>query len=346
MRAFDRIFRTGTVIFFIGATAVGAQSLNSIRGPAEEPPPSYQGRQYVDSAGCVFVRAGVGGNVTWVPRVDRQRRPICDQTQTLGGGARAVAEAPRTAPAPANPVAAATPVAARPSATSAAPAAAPPSTGVAILAASSGPPSTADAATLQAACDGKAPGSLYRVSIGSRQFTVRCGSQAPRPARVTPRSDHVAVARTYGSDSIPVPEGYASAHAPGRLNPYRAQGTPEGEAAMNRLWTRTVPRREIPGAAAATGAPGHVFASSKRLATSSAPQMHRVQVATFGNVENAAHARERFRALGLPVETRKLGRGGFLYEVIYLGPFLRKDELDGALEAARRAGFHDARAVR
>ncbi len=345
MRALNRIFRSGTVIFFIGATTAGAQGLGSIRGPAEEPPPSYQGRQYVDSTGCIFVRAGVGGNVTWVPRVDRQRRPICGETPTLEGGARAVAEAASTAPAPVKPVAAAPPVAAPPRVTSAAPAAAPASTGVAILAASSGSPSAADAATLHAACDGKTRGSLYRVSIGSRQFTVRCGSQAPHPARVAPTASRTAVARADGA-IMPVPEGYQPAHKPGRLNPYRAQGTPEGEAAMNGLWTQTLPRREIPGAAVAAGAPGHVYASSKRLATSSAPQMHRVQVATFGNVENAARTRAQFRALGLPVETRKLGRGGFLYEVIYLGPFVRKDELDGALEAARRAGFHDAQAVR
>lgn len=361
MRRLNRFFRIGVVFFAVSATAASAQGLNSIRGPAEEPPPGYQGRQYVDSAGCIFVRAGVGGNITWVPRVDRDRRQICGQTPTPGRAATAVAQTPRTAPAPsptavprpaAAPVTVAPPVAARPApppALAAAPAPAVPA-GVVVLTASAGAPSASDAAVLGNVCEQRRPGGNYRVTIGSRQFTVRCGPQTQRTAdktqSVAPRRASVPESTRDAGFGIAVPEGYQPAHEPGRLNPYRAQGTPEGEAAMNRLWTQTVPRREIPGAAKATRAQGYVFASSRGLLASSAPEMHRVQVATFANPENAEQTRARFRTLGLPVETRLLGRGGFLYEVVYLGPFLRRDELEGALEAARRAGFGDARAVR
>jgi len=83
----------------LGVGYAGAQSLRDTPIPAEFPPGSYEGRQYVDSEGCVFVRAGVAGNVSWVPRMTRDREPLCGFQPTLT--ARAAPEAaPRAAPAP------------------------------------------------------------------------------------------------------------------------------------------------------------------------------------------------------------------------------------------------------
>ncbi|MEB8387291.1 SPOR domain-containing protein [Rhodobacteraceae bacterium KMM 6894] len=68
--------------------------------PAEFPPSSFQGRQYVDSKGCVFVRAGIDGNVTWIPRVSRSRQQVCGQ-QPMTAVAKAAAPTAKARPGPA-----------------------------------------------------------------------------------------------------------------------------------------------------------------------------------------------------------------------------------------------------
>ncbi|WP_323766670.1 SPOR domain-containing protein [Marinovum sp.] len=113
--------------FSASATATVAQIREDLATPAELPPSSFSGRQYVDSRGCIYIRAGIDGNVTWVPRVDRDRQVICGQEAAPAAAPARVVEAPapvvEPAPAPAaspapaaRPAPAATPapVAARP----------------------------------------------------------------------------------------------------------------------------------------------------------------------------------------------------------------------------------------
>ncbi|MCR9109912.1 hypothetical protein [Marivita sp. XM-24bin2] len=69
-------------VLLVSSVSASAQGLQ-VSPPAELPPASYDARQYVDSRGCVYVRAGVDGAVNWVPRVGRDRQPICGQAPSL-----------------------------------------------------------------------------------------------------------------------------------------------------------------------------------------------------------------------------------------------------------------------
>ncbi len=72
-----RVIAVNVIVASLGLGVVHAQSFSPMDSPAEFPPASYKGKQYVDSRGCVYIRAGIDGNVTWVPRVSRDRKVIC-----------------------------------------------------------------------------------------------------------------------------------------------------------------------------------------------------------------------------------------------------------------------------
>ncbi|MES2667337.1 MAG: SPOR domain-containing protein [Pseudomonadota bacterium] len=85
-----------------GVTPAAAQSVRDLGGPAEQPPAGFKGQQYVDSRGCVFLRAGYGGQITWIPRVSRDRKQLCGYA---GSGRQVEVTEAAPMPVPKQPVA-------------------------------------------------------------------------------------------------------------------------------------------------------------------------------------------------------------------------------------------------
>lgn len=248
----SRVFAAAAFAASIGLGNAQAQSQNNGLVPAEFPPASYQGRQYVDSQGCVFIRAGIDGNVTWVPRVTRSRKVICGFKPTFAR--KAAVPEPETVTAP-KPVPVAKPVPKRAAKPKAQPVRTAPQ------------PNIPGNRGRQAACRGG--NAVSQPYVGRVGDNVRCGpqqgtfatnlhrrsddrgaavtarQQAPaEPVRVVPR--HVYEDQVTCVPGISIPEGYKPAWDDDRLNTRRAHQTMAGKAQMDQIWTETVPRKLIP----------------------------------------------------------------------------------------------------
>ena len=276
-----------------------------INSPRDVPPSGYSGRQFVDSAGCVFVRAGVGTSVNWVARVDRGGAHLCGYVPTFGATAVATtappAAAPRAAvgaptatialtttpppaglvPRPVMPTVAAVPATAPVAvATVASPAS--PGAYVSPYVAQTGAVApalptivaTVAVTNAQAVCPNLSP-VAQRYMLSDGRHVVRCGPQTADPVGYI-NGAGVPGLRVAGVAPAPVavavPQGYRAAWDDDRLNPYRGQGSASGAAQMAQMWSDDVPAKLMSAqpARAATRSATHTTLSSKSAAATQA----------------------------------------------------------------------------
>lgn len=326
------------------ASTVAAQDLRDVDGPAEFPPDSYEGAQYVDSRGCVFVRAGISGNVTWIPRVNRERTLLCGFEPTFAQAAPALPVIPDPVAPVAGPSLAPT-VAEAPAAPPAPVAAAPQPTA----------PATQTAEPLRLtraeACAGiTGPHPRYmNVATGA---PIDCGPAVPapaaRPAAPAPAPAPTPVATTAAPEPMRITRAEACAGITGPHPRYLdvSTGAPvdcgEGPVRTAATTDPVVPDDWPPGGYRDVWSDGRLN-PERGLTDATVQQMSFVQIGTFAVPSNAERTANRFSAMGLPVRvTNYDAGGGVTYRVVYSGPFVEASELSAALHRARAEGFEDA----
>lgn len=315
-----KVLNTTVLATVLSASVAGAQGLAQLGGPSNLPPAGFAGQQFVDNRGCLFLRAGFGTTVNWVPRVDRRHKPLCGYPPTFGAPVVAAVEedlAPDPHVVVAAPMVVAPVVAARP---------------VVVAAAQPQPLVGEPVAALP-----RRQGSLQEMLFGSPRQV-----QAASPAPVVAASNAVP----------PPPRGYKLAWKDDRLNPRRGLGTAEGQARQDQVWTRDVPAVLVAAQPQATAA-ARPRVTVSTMSAPEAPVVQQaqpmaqaaasyVQVGTFGQPENADGVKARLAALGLPVSAATITRKGKVLQIVYAGPFGSAAAARAALNTARGAGFGDA----
>lgn len=293
----------GAVVMSIGMA--DAQSLRQVTSPSNPPPASFKGQQFIDSRGCVFVRAGFDGRVNWVPRIDGSRRPICGMQPTGSAPPPQVAEELPQVAAPVQ-VAEAAPQA-QPQARARTP-------GKGLFAFLFAPAPVALPVMTQAA--------PAEVAV---TFTQPIRRELPKPPK--------GWSYAWSDDRLNPMRGVGTPAGQAAQDRLYTQDVPM-------VLIADLPAKEQAKlqAKAERAAP----ATRVTLSTMSAPEAAQggilVQVGCFGDPSNAERAMGKIAGLGLPVSTGS--QKGL--KVVMAGPFGSAAEAQAGLGALRAAGFADA----
>lgn len=350
-----KILSTAVVVAVFSAGAAMAQAG---RVPAEMPPASYTATQYVDSAGCVFIRAGFNGATTWVPRYGDDRRPMCG---VAGGGA---VQAAAPAPVTVRPVVVAS---ARPAA---------PVVSQSVVTVQTGgrvPYSVAPEITRRTVRTQPAPqAQIYQAQAGtldtrwsfydqtgpspcanysphSQMYAVPSPAMPELPLRCRAQTQHPADALRElsprggvwepwnGVSPYPAPNNNVymlpPPFAPRWPQPYlQGASAPRGQAPAG-----VAPRATVSTMGTVQGVSAAAAPTSGRMSNG-----QYVQVGTFGVASNAQATVARLQSRGMPVATSRATAGGQAVQVVLAGPFASQAELASALGAARALGYSDA----
>lgn len=287
------------------ASGVQAAVLKNSSGPAEVPPASFSSTQYVDSKGCVYVRAGVGASVTWVPRVTRSRELVCGYAPSLGRSATSVQATQKPSAAARAPSTVTTSTVAQPQSTTVVRAAPSPAPAPTVVASSS----------VQQKAVYQQP-KVQRTPRLPKGYKPVWDDGRLNPHRGVRTASGEASMRRIWTDTVPrrlVSEtGQDGKLVQAHLRFESANGTTTS--------TKTAPTRKT---AAQSGG-------------------RYVQIGAFSVSGGADATARKFNKMGYPVASRKISQGGRDLKVLYLGPFSSAADLNAGLNSARSAGFSNA----
>ena len=354
----------GACILAISPALLMAQSLDDAPAPAEVPPASFAGNEFVDSRGCLFIRAEINGTTRWLPLVAQSRELVCDLPPTFTAQAVPIPEARPQTTAHAEPSALPIP----------APIAQPPAIPremntakqVVVVKPASNPACQARQPSQSGTCANnetvvktfRDPAQQQVRTDGTRRYVPgrqvkifgdASGTQSVKPhTRIVPR-----VAAANASHRNVVPPGYRPAFEDGRFNPYRAQQTLAGRSDMQRIWTNTVPRQLVDQRTRRVVSPDTLAKPNAVVSSKSTPQKTRTVAASHRFVEvgvfrldGAQVAVSRLQNAGLPLRIRQFTHKGETLRMVLAGPFTEQAALTSALSTSQRLGFPGAKLLK